>query len=144
MADIAEVPYGRRTQREPGVKEVPNGRELTVGEPGGPPRRLGVLPPYAVAADQLRSGHDRELIEVGAPVDQQHVGEVVEAALGGYARLQLSHGTFRCIAWICEKRESLGLALFIHLLERGDRHEKLASNFETFRDTRFLQLLFGN
>ncbi len=82
-------------------------------------------------------------VEVGAAVLQQHVGEVVEAALGGDAGLELADGAGGGVARIGKSGQALLLAVFVHFLESRQRHEQFAADFEIWRNPGFLQLSIG-
>ena len=69
-------------------------------------------------------------VKVVAAVSEQHVREVVEAALGGDAGIELADGACGCVAGICEERQALGFAFFVHFLESGQRHKQLTAHFE--------------
>ena len=80
-------------------------------------------------------------VEVGAAVFQQHVGEIIQPALGGDAGLKLTHSAGCGIARVGKNGQAFLLALLVHLLEGGNGHEHLASDFEAGRDSGLLQLL---
>src|ERR1022692_3241273 len=77
----------------------------------------------------------RVVIEESATIHQQHVREVIQTPLGGHSRFQLPHRARGRVPWIGKQREPLRLALFIHLLERAERHQQFAANFEIHNGT---------
>ena len=80
-------------------------------------------------------------VKVGAAILEQHVGEIVEAALRGDAGLELADGAGGGVARVGENRQAFLFALVVHFLEGGDGHEHFAADFEIGGDAGFLQLV---
>ncbi len=83
-------------------------------------------------------------VEVRAAIFQQHVREVIEPPFGRHFGFELPHRACGGIARIRKHGKSLGFALFVHLLERGQRHQQFSAHFKIRRDTGFPQLFFWN
>src|SRR5579864_2761696 len=86
----------------------------------------------------------RVAVEIGAAVLEQHVGEVVEWALGGDVRIKLAYCSCCEISWIGKSSEAIALAFFVEFLECGSGHQEFAADFEVHGNACFLELLLGN
>ena len=78
-----------------------------------------------------------------APLAQQEVGVKIQAALGHNAGIKLAQRAGSSVARIGEFGQVLPLALFVHPLERSERHEHFAAHFESLRQSSGLQGFFS-
>ena len=79
-------------------------------------------------------------IEDGVAVDQQTVGEEIQAARGGDSRIKLADGAAGGVARIGEFGKALLLLLVVHAGERRGGNQQFAAHFERGRQACFLQM----
>ena len=97
---------------------------------------LGEIFRQRAASAHLESGSRegvegfRVPIEVSSAVFEQGVGEIIQAAPGGDARLEVAHRSRSGVAGVGEQGLRVLLPLGIHFPERGDRHEQLSPHFK--------------
>ena len=91
-----------------------------------------------------RLQHLRMAVEDCFAVGEQAVSEEVEPPLRRHVRLQRAHSSRRGIARIGKHRQLLLLALFVHSLERLERHQQLATHLEVAWQAGLVERLVGN